>query len=89
MMWHWYVTSLAVGSAIVCYDGSPFMPHDSVLFDVVDEIGFVAPLLYVLLLAFTFIVSCIPCLVYAEHCTVCSNYKNSTGFQFLFVVEAS
>jgi len=41
MMWNWYVTSLAIGSAIVCYDGSPFVPHASVLFDIVDKIGFV------------------------------------------------
>jgi len=43
-MWNWYVTSLAIGSAIVCYDGSPFVPHESVLFDLVDKIGFVAQL---------------------------------------------
>jgi len=42
MMWNWYVTSLAVGSAIVCYDGSPFVPHASMLFDIIDKIGFVA-----------------------------------------------
>jgi len=41
MMWNWYVTSLAIGSAIVCYDGSPFIPHDSVLFDIVDKVGYV------------------------------------------------
>jgi len=40
-MWNWYVTSLAVGSAIVCYDGSPFVPHANILFDIVDKIGFV------------------------------------------------
>jgi len=42
MMWNWYVTSLAIGSAIVCYDGSPFVPHANVLFDIVDKLGFVA-----------------------------------------------
>jgi len=42
MMWNWYVTSLAIGSAIVCYDGSPFVPHDSALFDVVDKLGYKA-----------------------------------------------
>jgi acetoacetyl-CoA synthetase len=39
MMWNWYVTSLAVGSAIVCYDGSPFVPHVNVLWDIVDRLG--------------------------------------------------
>jgi len=51
MMWNWYVTSLAIGSAIVCYDGSPFVPHDSVLFDLVDEIGSAALLLCVLFIS--------------------------------------
>lgn len=27
MMWHWLVSALSVGSSIVLYDGSPFMPH--------------------------------------------------------------
>jgi acetoacetyl-CoA synthetase len=39
MMWNWYVSSLAIGSAIVCYEGSPLVPHVNVLWDLVDRIG--------------------------------------------------
>ena len=75
MMWNWYVTSLAIGSAIVCYDGSPFMPHDSVLFDLVDKIGFVALLLCMPHLVFIFIkFYCIRCLICGKRCTVSHNY---------------
>lgn len=42
MMWNWMVTALAVGAAIVLYDGSPLVPHASVLWDVVDRIGLVS-----------------------------------------------
>lgn len=38
MMWNWYVTALAIGSAIVCYDGSPLVPHLNVLWDLVDRV---------------------------------------------------
>ncbi len=27
MMWNWFVSSLAVGATIVCYDGNPFYPN--------------------------------------------------------------
>jgi len=76
MMWNWYVTSLAIGSSIVCYDGSPFMPHDSVLFDLVDKIGFVALLLCMPHLVFIFIkfYFCIRCLICGKRCTVSNNY---------------
>ena len=46
MMWNWFVSSLAVGSSIVCYDGSPLVPHASVLWDLVDKIGLVLINLY-------------------------------------------
>ena len=36
MMWNWMVTALAVGSAVVLYDGSPFVPSPNVLWDLVD-----------------------------------------------------
>lgn len=39
MMWNWYVSALAVGSAIVCYDGSPLVPHLNVLWDLVDRLN--------------------------------------------------
>lgn len=39
MMWNWLVTPLALGSAIVLYDGSPMMPNINILWDLVDRIG--------------------------------------------------
>ncbi|CAG2247060.1 AACS [Mytilus edulis] len=39
MMWNWLVSVLAVGAAIVLYDGSPLVPKDTVLWDLIDEIG--------------------------------------------------
>lgn len=33
MMWNWLVSSLAVGATVVLYDGSPFVPQPSALFD--------------------------------------------------------
>ena len=39
MMWNWLVSVLAVGAAIVLYDGSPLVPHPGVLWDVVDTVG--------------------------------------------------
>uniref|UniRef100_T2MB33 Acetoacetyl-CoA synthetase n=1 Tax=Hydra vulgaris TaxID=6087 RepID=T2MB33_HYDVU len=38
MMWNWLVSALALGSSVVCYDGSPLMPTPNVLWDLVDEI---------------------------------------------------
>ena len=35
------VSALAVGAAIVCYDGSPLVPEPNVLWNLVDKIGFV------------------------------------------------
>ncbi len=37
MMWNWLVSSLAVGSTVVLYDGSPFHPDGNVLWDLADE----------------------------------------------------
>ena len=39
MMWNWFVSALAVGSAIVCYDGSPLIPTPNILWDLIDKIG--------------------------------------------------
>ncbi|EDO37374.1 predicted protein [Nematostella vectensis] len=39
MMWNWLVSALAVGAALVLYDGSPFIPSPYVIWDLVDEIG--------------------------------------------------
>ncbi len=39
MMWNWLVSSLAVGATLVLFDGSPFHPGASALFDLVDELG--------------------------------------------------
>ena len=39
MMWNWLVTSLAVGSTIVLYDGSPAHPHQGALWEMADELS--------------------------------------------------
>lgn len=39
MMWNWLVSALAVGATVVLYDGSPFVPSPSVLWDLVDSLG--------------------------------------------------
>ena len=38
MMWNWLVSALAAGSAVVLYEGSPFHPGPSAMFDLVDEL---------------------------------------------------
>jgi acetoacetyl-CoA synthetase len=37
MMWNWLVSALAVGSAVVLYDGSPFQPDLERLIDLIDD----------------------------------------------------
>ncbi|MCR8975131.1 acetoacetate--CoA ligase [Pseudomonas sp. S11P7] len=37
MMWSWLVSALAVGSAVVLYDGSPFQPDHQRLLDLIDD----------------------------------------------------
>ena len=37
MMWNWLVSSLAAGATIVLYDGSPFHPAPSQLFDMAEQ----------------------------------------------------
>ncbi|AWM92567.1 acetoacetate--CoA ligase [Pseudomonas sp. 31-12] len=37
MMWNWLVSALAVGSAVVLYDGSPFHPEPQRLIDLIDD----------------------------------------------------
>jgi acetoacetyl-CoA synthetase len=39
MMWNWLVSSLAVGSSVVLYEGSPFYPSPAAMFDLIDEFG--------------------------------------------------
>ena len=39
MMWNWLVSSLAVGAAVVLYDGSPTWPDGNALWNLADEIG--------------------------------------------------
>jgi len=39
MMWNWLVSSLAVGSTVVLYEGSPFYPTAASMFDLIDEFG--------------------------------------------------
>ena len=38
-MWNWLVSVLALGAAIVLYDGSPLMPTPYAMWDLIDEIG--------------------------------------------------
>ena len=38
MMWNWLVSSLAAGSTIVLYDGSPCLPTPGYLFDLTDDL---------------------------------------------------
>ena len=38
MMWNWLVSNLAIGAAIVLYDGSPFEPNANAMWDMVDEL---------------------------------------------------
>jgi len=37
MMWNWLVSAVAVGSAVVLYDGSPFHPDHQRLLDLIDD----------------------------------------------------
>ncbi len=37
MMWNWLVCSLAVGAAVVLYDGNPFHPHPGALFEMAEK----------------------------------------------------
>ncbi|UYM17167.1 acetoacetate--CoA ligase [Endozoicomonas euniceicola] len=37
MMWNWMVSSLALGTTLVIYDGSPFYPRPSTLIDLLEE----------------------------------------------------
>lgn len=37
MMWNWLVSALAVGSAVVLYEGSPFHPAPERLLDLIDD----------------------------------------------------
>ena len=39
MMWNWLVSGLALGATLVLWDGSPFHPKQSQLFDLIDEEG--------------------------------------------------
>ena len=39
MMWNWLVTALASGATVVLYEGSPFYPSASAMFDLIDEFG--------------------------------------------------
>ena len=37
MMWNWLVSGLASGATLVLYDGSPFYPSPTALFDLIDQ----------------------------------------------------
>jgi acetoacetyl-CoA synthetase len=37
MMWNWFVSSLALGATIVCFDGNPFYPGPEALLELADK----------------------------------------------------
>ncbi len=37
MMWNWLVSAMAIGTALVLYDGSPLHPHNGAMWDLVDK----------------------------------------------------
>jgi acetoacetyl-CoA synthetase len=39
MMWNWLVSGLSIGCTIVLYDGSPFQPRPSILWELTDKLG--------------------------------------------------
>ena len=39
MMWNWFVSGLAVGATIVCFDGNPFYPGPDALIRMTGELG--------------------------------------------------
>ncbi len=39
MMWNWLASSLAVGATLMLYDGSPFHPNPTILFDYAEQEG--------------------------------------------------
>jgi acetoacetyl-CoA synthetase len=39
MMWNWLISSLAVGSTVVLFDGNPFYPDPGALFQLVEDTG--------------------------------------------------
>tara|TARA_B100000686_G_scaffold347656_1_gene436834 strand:+ start:2378 stop:4321 length:1944 start_codon:yes stop_codon:yes gene_type:complete len=39
MMWNWLVSALASEATVILYDGSPFYPTSTALFDLVDQTG--------------------------------------------------
>ena len=39
MMWNWLVSSLAVGATVLLYDGSPFKPKPTGVFDLAEQEG--------------------------------------------------
>ena len=39
MMYDWLLSSLAIGATVVLFDGSPLLPTQEVLWDMIDELG--------------------------------------------------
>ncbi len=38
MMWNWFISSLALGATIICFDGNPFHPSPEALLEMADEL---------------------------------------------------
>ena len=39
MMWNWFISSLATGATIVCFDGNPFYPRPDALINMADDLN--------------------------------------------------
>ncbi|MEE4175289.1 MAG: acetoacetate--CoA ligase [Xanthomonadales bacterium] len=39
MMWNWLMSTLATGATMVLWEGSPFKPEPTAMFDLADEVG--------------------------------------------------
>ena len=37
MVWHWLISSLALGCTVVLYDGSPFYPSASAMWELAEQ----------------------------------------------------
>ncbi len=37
MMWNWLVSGLSVGATLILFDGSPFAPHEQILFEMAEQ----------------------------------------------------
>ena len=72
-MWNWMVSALALGCALVLYDGSPLVPNASTLWDLVDK------------LRITIFGTGAKWLAVLEEKVIAGYYKSSPDFILLFI----